>query len=261
MAALRAPRPHDELGRGARAAGARQALRAGRATTCSRSPTTGSAATRRRPSASLVLPSAELNCVLPGERDGHVLAFGIDDALETLEGERRDLAGTAGVDHRARRRRLPRPSRTGRARSRDRSSCRTPSRGSRSTTPAASSRSAAASRRCTGTSCSTAGRRASRSPPTTATTRASTPTSRGPGSAPSRPWRACSRRCAQGCFYGTHGAAHHRRSPRGTARSRCSATRAAASRSSSASRAAPPSTRAGSATATAARSSRRRRTG
>jgi hypothetical protein len=43
----------------------------------------------------LVIPSAEINCVLPGERDGHVLALGIDDALEQLEGERRDLAGTA----------------------------------------------------------------------------------------------------------------------------------------------------------------------
>jgi hypothetical protein len=44
----------------------------------------------------LVLPGAELNCLLPGDRDGHVLALGIDDALESLEGERRDLAGTAG---------------------------------------------------------------------------------------------------------------------------------------------------------------------
>jgi hypothetical protein len=43
----------------------------------------------------LVLPSAELNCVLPGDRDGHVLAFGIEDALGELEGERLDLAGTA----------------------------------------------------------------------------------------------------------------------------------------------------------------------
>ena len=43
----------------------------------------------------LVIPSAELNCVLPGDRDGHVLALGIADALESLEGERRDLAGTA----------------------------------------------------------------------------------------------------------------------------------------------------------------------
>ncbi len=42
----------------------------------------------------LVLASAELNCVLPGDRDGHVLALGIADALETLEGERLDLAGT-----------------------------------------------------------------------------------------------------------------------------------------------------------------------
>ncbi|MCY7304096.1 MAG: CehA/McbA family metallohydrolase [Thermoleophilia bacterium] len=42
----------------------------------------------------LVVPSAELNCVLPGDRDGHVLAFGIDDALASLEGERLDLADT-----------------------------------------------------------------------------------------------------------------------------------------------------------------------
>lgn len=42
----------------------------------------------------LVLPSAELNCVLPGERDGHVLALGIDDTLGSLEGERLDLSGT-----------------------------------------------------------------------------------------------------------------------------------------------------------------------
>jgi hypothetical protein len=43
----------------------------------------------------LVLPSAELNCLLPNERDGHVLALGIDDALDELEGNRLDLAGTA----------------------------------------------------------------------------------------------------------------------------------------------------------------------
>ena len=43
----------------------------------------------------LVIPSAELNCVLPGDRDGHVLAYGIEDALGELEGERLDLAGTA----------------------------------------------------------------------------------------------------------------------------------------------------------------------
>jgi hypothetical protein len=42
----------------------------------------------------LVLPSAELNCLLPGRRDGHVLALGIDDALASLEGRRLDLAGT-----------------------------------------------------------------------------------------------------------------------------------------------------------------------
>ena len=42
----------------------------------------------------LVLPSAELNCLLPGDRDGHVLAFGIEDALDSLEGERLDIAET-----------------------------------------------------------------------------------------------------------------------------------------------------------------------
>ena len=35
-----------------------------------------------------MLPSVELNCVLPGERDGHVLALGIDDALEELASRR-----------------------------------------------------------------------------------------------------------------------------------------------------------------------------
>ena len=43
----------------------------------------------------LVLPGAELNCLLPGDRDGHVLALGIEDSLGELEGERRDLAETA----------------------------------------------------------------------------------------------------------------------------------------------------------------------
>jgi hypothetical protein len=42
----------------------------------------------------LVLPSAELNCLLPEGRDGHVLAIGIEDALNSLEGDRLDLAGT-----------------------------------------------------------------------------------------------------------------------------------------------------------------------
>ena len=42
----------------------------------------------------LVLPSAELNCLLPGDRDGHVLALGISDALDSLEGERLGLGET-----------------------------------------------------------------------------------------------------------------------------------------------------------------------
>ena len=46
----------------------------------------------------LVLPSVELNCLLPGRRDGHVLAFGVhaepDDLVE-LGSEYGDLAQTA----------------------------------------------------------------------------------------------------------------------------------------------------------------------
>ena len=46
----------------------------------------------------LVLPSVELNCVLPGARDGHVLAFGVhaeQAELSELGGEYGDLAHTA----------------------------------------------------------------------------------------------------------------------------------------------------------------------
>jgi hypothetical protein len=46
----------------------------------------------------LVLPSVELNCVLPGSRDGHVLAFGVraePDELVELAGEYGDLSHTA----------------------------------------------------------------------------------------------------------------------------------------------------------------------
>lgn len=42
----------------------------------------------------LVIPSAELNCLLPAGRDGHVLALGVGADPGELE-ERRDLAGTA----------------------------------------------------------------------------------------------------------------------------------------------------------------------
>jgi hypothetical protein len=40
----------------------------------------------------LVIPSAEVNCLLPGERDGHVLAFGIDEEPMELAWARPDLA-------------------------------------------------------------------------------------------------------------------------------------------------------------------------
>jgi hypothetical protein len=46
----------------------------------------------------LVVPSVELNCILPGARDGHVLGFGITcepDDLRRLAGEYADLARTA----------------------------------------------------------------------------------------------------------------------------------------------------------------------
>ncbi len=43
----------------------------------------------------LVLAGAELNCVLPDARDGHVLAYGIDAEPSGLGSEYADLAGTA----------------------------------------------------------------------------------------------------------------------------------------------------------------------
>src|ERR687898_3419191 len=43
----------------------------------------------------LVLPSAELNCVLADGRDGHVLAFGIDEEPAPLGEEYGDLTRTA----------------------------------------------------------------------------------------------------------------------------------------------------------------------
>ena len=43
----------------------------------------------------LVLPGVELNCLLPEDRDGHVLGIGIEQDPAELEGERRGLAETA----------------------------------------------------------------------------------------------------------------------------------------------------------------------
>jgi len=46
----------------------------------------------------LVVPSVELNCILPGARDGHVLGFGVEcdpTELKELGSEYADLAGTA----------------------------------------------------------------------------------------------------------------------------------------------------------------------
>ena len=50
-----------------------------------------------------MLPSVELNCILPGARDGHVLGYGIsaDADLAALGAEYADLERTAGVHHRS----------------------------------------------------------------------------------------------------------------------------------------------------------------
>ena len=42
----------------------------------------------------VILPGVELNCVLPGDLDGHVLGIGIEREPAELEGERRDLGAT-----------------------------------------------------------------------------------------------------------------------------------------------------------------------
>ena len=219
---------------------------------------------RRRPSACSCIPSAELNCVLPGRpRRARARASGSTTRSRSSRGERLDLEETAAWITRARRRRLSRPPVLDRRHARARSSCRTPSR-DRGLQRRLRARDRA---RALGRALGRAARggpdvlraRDRRLPPSGLRLR----TSRGPG---------CAReRTAAGVLGGPPrraastaptGPAHHsgvddgRRLGRGRA-----ATRAAASRSSSASRAAPPSTPAASATATAARSSRRRRTG
>ena len=78
---------------------ARRALRAA-ATTCSRSPTTGSA--REAPSTDRCscMPSAELNCFFPRRRDGHVLGVRDRGRPAALGGEYADLAAHRRVDRR-----------------------------------------------------------------------------------------------------------------------------------------------------------------
>src|SRR5262249_18174229 len=54
--------------------------------------------TEARAARMLVVPSVELNCILPGARDGHVLGYGLDcepDELKALAEEYGDLALTA----------------------------------------------------------------------------------------------------------------------------------------------------------------------
>ena len=146
----------------------------------------------------LVLASSELNCILPEGRDGHVLAYGIEDGPGPARRRVRRSRAHGRLDRGARRRRLPRTPTLVGGDARPTRAARRTSTGSRSSTPAASSRSGVASRASTGTSCSKPGRAASRSPPTTRTIPASTPISRGRGCG-SRAVLAtrCSRRCAR----------------------------------------------------------------
>ena len=198
-------------------------------------------------------PECGTERLLPGDRDGHVLAYGIEDGLAEFEGERRDLAATAewitaqgGVAY------LAHPYWTG----------ATPGTlelpdtvsGIEVFNAGCELDSAGDSPPSTGTCCSTRVGCATRSPATTATTRASTPTSPGPGSGPSRP-RGRARRAPHRLFLQHVGGRASRPSSRVEAPLRSSAIRAARSGSSSGSRVGQPSTRAGSDTATAARSS------
>ena len=242
-----------------RPAGARQALRAGRL----RGARGHRSLVPQRPAFDGPRPrAAERRAELPPGRasaTGTCWRFGIDDALASLEGRPARPRGHGAPGSRRTAGSRTWRTRTGPARPPGRSSFPKPSRGSRSTTPAASSRSAGACRRSIGTSFSTRAGCASRSPPTTATTRVRLG-SRVDWFAPRRPSRACSLRCAPGASTAPRGPGS-RRSPRGKARSRCAVTPAAASRSCSACRAAPRSTQDASGIDTAARSSRRRQTG
>ena len=111
----------------------------------------------------VVLPGVELNCVLPEDRDGHVLGIGIERDPSELEGERRDLAETAdwivgagGVAY------LAHPYWTGvRPAGFELPRVRHGNRGVQRR--AASSRSGAGFRPCTGTSCSRTAARVPRS--------------------------------------------------------------------------------------------------
>ena len=107
VAALRAARAHDALGRRARSRGTRRPLRARRLRRAGHNRPL--APHRRAPTERLlVLPSAELNCVLPAGRRRHVLAFGIEADPAALGAEYADLADDGRLDRAARRRRLPR---------------------------------------------------------------------------------------------------------------------------------------------------------
>ena len=162
LAALRAPRAHDELGRRAGARRASPRTTSAPATTSSRSPTTGASQRRAvdRPSL-LVVPSVELNCMLPGDRDGHVLGFGRRcergaprarrGATPTSPATADWIDGAGGVAY------LAHPYWTG-VHPGDARAARRPSSGSRCSTRAASSRSGAGYRPSTGTSSLESGR-------------------------------------------------------------------------------------------------------
>ena len=109
MAPLRAPCAHDGVGRRTVAGAARGPLPPRRL----RRPRDHRPLEdrRRRGDGLLVVPSVELNCVLPGARDGHVLGFGVGRHARRAARARGRLfePGRDGrVDHGARRSRVPR---------------------------------------------------------------------------------------------------------------------------------------------------------
>ena len=107
----------------------------------------------------LVIPSVELNCILPGRAGRARARVGIDGTPTPRSAPSTPISSApadwieahGGVAY------LAHPYWSGATPGR--SSCPRASRGSRSSTPAASSRSGAGSRPCTGTSCSRPGRR------------------------------------------------------------------------------------------------------
>ena len=77
VAQVRAARPLRRAPTGSSRRGTSPATTRARDTTCSPSPTTGASRATTPSTGLTVLPSVELNCILPGARDGHVLGYGV----------------------------------------------------------------------------------------------------------------------------------------------------------------------------------------